>query len=189
MERVARVIPARIQSSADFARVWIFRTDQRRAGRPARGREQVQGAWGPPPSASRSGGAGPAGWRGSGSRGDPDALDVVVALVVGAGHHFLGHRVGATADRCFEPCHQFGVFGEEGLRILATLPDADRIIAEPGARFLDEPGLDTEVENLTDLGNALAVRSEEHTSELQSLMRISYAGFCVKQQHRVYRET
>src|SRR3546814_8908724 len=26
------------------------------------------------------------------------------------------------------------------------------------------------------------LRSEEHTSELQSLMRISYAGFCLKQQ-------
>src|SRR3546814_10581802 len=26
-------------------------------------------------------------------------------------------------------------------------------------------------------------RSEEHTSELQSLMRISYAVFCLKQQH------
>src|SRR3546814_5075283 len=26
------------------------------------------------------------------------------------------------------------------------------------------------------------VRSEEHTSELQSLMRISYAGFCLKKQ-------
>src|SRR3546814_7645446 len=28
-----------------------------------------------------------------------------------------------------------------------------------------------------------AARSEEHTSELQSLMRISYAGFCVKKKH------
>src|SRR3546814_3447845 len=27
------------------------------------------------------------------------------------------------------------------------------------------------------------VRSEEHTSELQSLMRISYAVFCLKKQH------
>src|SRR3546814_3063413 len=26
-------------------------------------------------------------------------------------------------------------------------------------------------------------RSEEHTSELQSLMRISYAGFCLKKKH------
>src|SRR3546814_14647377 len=27
-------------------------------------------------------------------------------------------------------------------------------------------------------------RSEEHTSELQSLMRISYAGFCLKQKNK-----
>src|SRR3546814_3278149 len=31
------------------------------------------------------------------------------------------------------------------------------------------------------LGNLATVRSEEHTSELQSLMRISYAVFCLKQ--------
>src|SRR3546814_2887179 len=29
-------------------------------------------------------------------------------------------------------------------------------------------------------GDVVAVRSEEHTSELQSLMRISYAVFCLK---------
>src|SRR3546814_11786660 len=32
-------------------------------------------------------------------------------------------------------------------------------------------------------GDAL-LRSEEHTSELQSLMRISYAVFCLKQKNR-----
>src|SRR3546814_4191999 len=33
-----------------------------------------------------------------------------------------------------------------------------------------------------------AVRSEEHTSELQSLMRISYAVFCLKKKkHHVYK--
>src|SRR3546814_8430002 len=31
-----------------------------------------------------------------------------------------------------------------------------------------------------DLSGAEALRSEEHTSELQSLMRISYADFCLK---------
>src|SRR3546814_8580686 len=31
------------------------------------------------------------------------------------------------------------------------------------------------------VGRSLAGRSEEHTSELQSLMRISYAVFCLKQ--------
>src|SRR3546814_3137019 len=33
---------------------------------------------------------------------------------------------------------------------------------------------------LTDLFRAASPRSEEHTSELQSLMRISYAVFCLK---------
>src|SRR3546814_6833922 len=31
------------------------------------------------------------------------------------------------------------------------------------------------------------LRSEEHTSELQSLMRISYAVFCLKQQPKTHR--
>src|SRR3546814_7275588 len=42
---------------------------------------------------------------------------------------------------------------------------ADRVAAEIG---VDESGI------------ARPVRSEEHTSELQSLMRISYAVFCLK---------
>src|SRR3546814_4243996 len=33
---------------------------------------------------------------------------------------------------------------------------------------------------LGDLGQGVRLRSEEHTSELQSLMRISYAVFCLK---------
>src|SRR3546814_5105299 len=53
---------------------------------------------------------------------------------------------------------------------------------------------DKEVRTLADL-NGLKVRaprSEEHTSELPSLMRISYAVFCLKQkvhkQHKPYTE-
>src|SRR3546814_7356308 len=34
-------------------------------------------------------------------------------------------------------------------------------------------------------GINILVRSEEHTSELQSLMRISYAVFCLKQKHSI----
>src|SRR3546814_6596771 len=38
---------------------------------------------------------------------------------------------------------------------------------------------------------ATALRSEEHTSELQSLMRISYAVFCLKKkkQHKTRKQT
>src|SRR3546814_6467116 len=47
-------------------------------------------------------------------------------------------------------------------------------------------------ENLSPIEEAegyrrLIERSEEHTSELQSLMRISYAVFCLKQQHIHYK--
>src|SRR3546814_8897561 len=36
--------------------------------------------------------------------------------------------------------------------------------------------------NINVIGNIVTERSEEHTSELQSLMRISYAVFCLKKQ-------
>src|SRR3546814_3671908 len=35
---------------------------------------------------------------------------------------------------------------------------------------------------------AQALRSEEHTSELQSLMRISYAVFCLKKKNRITKK-
>src|SRR3546814_4514089 len=36
--------------------------------------------------------------------------------------------------------------------------------------------------------DALAQRSEEHTSELQSLMRISYAVFCLKKKTKLFEQ-
>src|SRR3546814_6254729 len=36
---------------------------------------------------------------------------------------------------------------------------------------------------------AQSIRSEEHTSELQSLMRISYAVFCLKKKNKTYKHT
>src|SRR3546814_5900290 len=37
-----------------------------------------------------------------------------------------------------------------------------------------------EITNLAEIEDLLIIRSEEHTSELQSLMRISYAVLCLK---------
>src|SRR3546814_4164451 len=34
----------------------------------------------------------------------------------------------------------------------------------------------------------IMLRSEEHTSELQSLMRITYAVFCLKKKKQIYRQ-
>src|SRR3546814_2313056 len=55
---------------------------------------------------------------------------------------------------------------EAGIPILGTSPDAIDL-AEDRERFAA-------------LVNRLGLRSEEHTSELQTLMRISYAVFCLK---------
>src|SRR3546814_4245662 len=43
--------------------------------------------------------------------------------------------------------------------------------------------------NPTTDGNSMSYRSEEHTSELQSLMRISYAVFCLKKKKKALTNT
>src|SRR3546814_1717663 len=57
------------------------------------------------------------------------------------------------------------------------------------ARSLDVPQ-NTMSAHLAILARAgLVRRSEEHTSELQSLMRISYAGFCLKNKTTIQKKT
>src|SRR3546814_1546018 len=88
-----------------------------------------------------------------------------------------------------------GVFRADGGRVDTNIGrlgrfvgavDAGEIFELAAARFLVEP---LHIARLGDLDrridedfDELAVRdrSEEHTSELQSLMRISYAVFCLK---------
>src|SRR3546814_8850297 len=61
--------------------------------------------------------------------------------------------------------------------------DADRRPARPRRRSRRSPatGDDMTTQTLTQPGCA---RSEEHTSELQSLMRLSYAVFCLKKKKK-----
>src|SRR3546814_944698 len=53
---------------------------------------------------------------------------------------------------------------------------AAKAISAYGSRIITTPGID----RIAKEGMRLDHRSEEHTSELQSLMRISYAVFCLK---------
>src|SRR3546814_3741089 len=57
--------------------------------------------------------------------------------------------------------------------------------------FLLEPGwrADAAIQGLGRTNRTNQARSEEHTSELQSLMRISYAVFCLKKKKKKQRTT
>src|SRR3546814_1684415 len=51
------------------------------------------------------------------------------------------------------------------------------VLGIPIARFADRP--------TTNRVGLISIRSEEHTSELQSLMRISYAVFCLNKKKNI----
>src|SRR3546814_3814449 len=72
-----------------------------------------------------------------------------------------------------------------------TLTPFSRSHSIPPSKFTDSPTttvpmLNCRTRPLQYQHGASVVRSEEHTSELQSLMRISYAVFCLKQKNLTY---
>src|SRR3546814_7247649 len=83
----------------------------------------------------------------------------------------LGRRVGPSTGTnligVIELAEEMAARGEHGSIV--------SLICDPGERYLD---------------SALDSRSEEHTSELQSLMRISNAVFCLKKnkKNKITRE-
>src|SRR3546814_8352705 len=92
--------------------------------------------------------------------------------------------------RAHRHLQQRGGFGA-GL-LLDILDDSRPVVMTASANFLgDIPDLDHMADRLW-LGDERATtraadddtRSEEHTSELQSLMRTSYAVFCLKQKNK-----
>src|SRR3546814_11239813 len=72
-------------------------------------------------------------------------------------------------------------------RPLAPLGEVG-LVANSLDAFLD-PGLLVGIRDVHVLDADIAARSEEHTSELQSLMRISYAVFCLKKKNTKIKET
>src|SRR3546814_2847064 len=78
-----------------------------------------------------------------------------------------------------------GVFlGALGLGVLASTAYRVLVVNQPEAELMGLFGI------IALAVNVAAARSEEHTSELQSLMRISYAVFCLKKKiHTEHRQT
>src|SRR3546814_9581543 len=70
-----------------------------------------------------------------------------------------------------------------GIAVLAAAKKEDRLRREEQAREREEARRQRE---LVLRSRHVEERSEEHTSELQSLMRISYAVFCLKKKKKSY---
>ena len=85
----------------------------------------------------------------------------------GAGQNLLGDQAGVLADRRLDLRGHVGIGLEERLGVLAALAEPLAVIGEPGAGFLDDAGLDAEVEDFAHLGDALAI----HDVELDLLER------------------
>src|SRR3546814_7167115 len=64
-------------------------------------------------------------------------------------------------------------------QLFHTIPSGD---AQPIREAASEFGYESKEEGHFVVAEEMFERSEEHTSELQSLMRISYAVFCLKKQ-------
>src|SRR3546814_10900553 len=64
----------------------------------------------------------------------------------------------------------------DDVNCLVVPPSDPEALADAIGQLLGDPG------RASTMGRAGRSRSEEHTSELQSLMSISYAAFCLKKQ-------
>src|SRR3546814_6359170 len=98
---------------------------------------------------------------------DRSAVGIADLRVAVAAGGFAGQREVDRAVRVQRPRVPAVEFAQVGRH--------QRGVGQAGCRIvLGEPG------NRAGLGHGRLERSEEHTSELQSLMRISYAVFCLK---------
>src|SRR5687767_10521556 len=90
-----------------------------------------------------------------------DLRRLLAVLVLRRGEQALDNEARALADRLLELRADLRVLLEERLRVLAALADALAVVGEPGARLLDDAGLDAKVDELARLGDALAVHDVE----------------------------
>src|SRR3546814_9587513 len=93
--------------------------------------------------------------------------------------HRAGHRAPMTSEQLAKAMQTHPVVIR---RILGGLRDAGFVNSEKGhggGWTIAKPLADI---TMCDVYDAIG-RSEEHTSELQSLMRISYADFCLKKKN------
>src|SRR3546814_8878318 len=115
---------------------------------------------------------------------DDAGLDIDEGVRVDAGRRAIRLRKDDVEGNRHDPRET------EAVDHLSHLDAGPRPLADRGKAFLvDVDDDDGRGDGLTRIGELVKVedpqakRSEEHTSELQSLMRISYAVFCLKKKN------
>src|SRR3546814_3085246 len=96
---------------------------------------------------------------------------------------FRSHEVGVDKPIGDLPGLALGFFLFEGVDQLDRREEAD-----PLSMMLDGLNAQRRPPAASQPSTETALRSEEHTSELQSLMRISYAVFCLKKKNKNTRQ-
>src|SRR3546814_4845287 len=100
----------------------------------------------------------------------PDSLPISLDVQPELGRN-SEYKIGIGRAVGLHECLMEGQVAALAVRSQGRLGSIDRVRAEDGELLVDDPQLRV---------RRLGLRSEEHTSELQSLMRISYAVFCLK---------
>src|SRR3546814_9436510 len=115
-----------------------------------------------------------------------DARFLVGAIAVPKGQPVFRWQV-AQEDHRFpsrEQCHKdWTAAGTDTLGVLFTGCHAEYL--QPDAYYVNSREADRRIRPLA--LKAAVTKSEEHTSELQSLMRISYAVFCLKKKNNTHK--
>src|SRR3546814_4213897 len=91
----------------------------------------------------------------------------------------LAHMTGISKSRLGLLLHS-----DPDKRSVMTLPELEKILHALGTNIL-QAYICIETFKGLELPDRERYRSEEHTSELQSLMRISYAVFCLKKKKKI----
>src|SRR3546814_4714967 len=118
---------------------------------------------------------------------------LVLQLTVMCDTDTLEEAVDAYSSMTLEQIQHSTAFGEDigsGVSIVAseTIDGREKIVAELQEIGNDGTFFDYALEE-EDAQVSATRRSEEHTSELQSLMRISYAVFCLKKKKKEMKRT
>src|SRR3546814_1551552 len=130
---------------------------------------------------------------------DPDAVSAGSTAPAAAGATEQYGDIVVTANKREQNLSDVGLsvtaLGSQALANQRIATVADLAQATPGLTFAPTPNAtpvytlrgvgfyDSSLASYPDVAVYIDQRSEEHTSELQSLMRISYAVFCLKQKN------